>query len=282
MNATATHSAPMAARTFRIPPRPVEARLVAAFFLLVGLVIAIFIMLVPGLRVPVRWVHVATSVGAAISVLWVQHAQATRLLVVDDRGIRIENESRSGFARLAGRTWSVGWDEISRASASSASGMVQIRRKGSVTPLTLVVRQWLPEGASAPPMMSLILRRPDATKSELWRVLEARGLFDPQRYGAGRGVSDFDLARHPATRWSLIACVVLLGYGIADVGMNPKREYLVTSLVTALFAAALAAMLLARVRRPYPVPVTVTAVVALFAAGSVTIATWAALSHFAS
>ena len=269
----------MAARTFRVPTSPVAARVMAALFCVMAIGFAVLTRVAPGAGWHRSWPDVVGCVTFAVLVLVMDHAMAGARLTVDDRGMRLENRSRAGWMGQY-RPWSVEWKDVDHVVANPALGIVQLKHKGRMTPVKILVRQWIAEDAPASKAKGSLFKRRHATQSELWRELDARGLFEPERFGAGRNVSDFDMAKHPATRWSLIVGVVLLAYGIADLGVHPEANYLVPSLVIAAFAGVATFMVVRRMRRPHAVPIAVAAVVRLFMAGSTLIAAWAALSHW--
>jgi hypothetical protein len=280
MNAVNKPAAKPAARTFKMRGAPRLTRFVAAVLAIVAVFLASFILLAPTPRWHGLWPHVLGCLLVAGGGLWGQSVTARCRLTVDDRGIRLENRYRGAWGGLFMRPWAVAWTDIERVTANAGLGTVQIRRKGRGVAVRLMVRQWIP--ADGPDAGIQLFRSSDATRTELWHMLDAWGAFDPGRFGAGRGLSDFDLGKHPATRWALVACVLLMGYGAADLGSRPHGDYLKGSLVIGAFAAALAFMLVARARRPYPVPMGITAMLAFFVAVASTLAGWAALSRFAA
>jgi len=269
----------LAPRTFRMLTTPATARVLAVLFILLAMGFAVLLTLGHGAWWHRSWTDVVACVMAAGFVLFADSAAAAARLTVDDRGIRLENRPRYGWGQY--RPWSIDWKDINHVVANPALGIVQLKYKGRVTPTRILVRQWTPEDATAPKAKGSFFKRRDPTQSQLWRELASRGLFEPDRFGAGRNVSDFDMAKHPATRGSLVVGVVLLAYGIADLGVNPKAQFLVPSMVVAAFGAAATFMLVHRARRPHAVPIAVSVVVAVFIAGSTLVAAWAALSHWA-
>lgn len=278
---TETPVARAAARTFRILRQPALARALAALFILVAVAFAAVLLLIPSPTWPRSWLDVLVFALAGGFTLYTDRAMAACRLTVDDRGIRFENRARGGSATQYPRPWSVEWKDIDHVVANPTLGIVQLKYKGRIVPIKILVRQWVAEDAPEPTAKRALFKRADPAQSQLWRELAARGLFEPGRFGAGRNISDFDMAKHPATRASLIAGVIVLAYGIADLGVHPKPSFLVPSIVIAAFVAAATFMVVYRWRRPYAVPIAVTAVVTLFMGGATLIAAWAALSHWA-
>ena len=264
-----------------MPRRPAVAWALAALLIVVAIAFSAILVLMPLPQWHRGWTDVLACLIAAVFVLYTDRAMAGCRLTVDDRGIRFENRAKGGPASQYPRPWSVEWKDIDHVVANPTLGIVQLKYKGRIVPIKILVRQWIAEDAPEAKAKRALFKRADPTQSQLWRELAARRLFEPGRFGAGRNASDFDMAKHPATRASLIAGVIVLAYGIADLGVHPRASFLVPSIVIAAFVAAATFMVVYRWRRPYAVPIAVTAAVTLFMGGATLIAAWAALSHWA-
>jgi hypothetical protein len=234
----------------------------------------------PVLLATIVLIAIVVGLGAWAHIRYVKTAR----LSIDDGGMKLESEIPRFLAGGYQGPWEIRWDEVDRVSLVDWLGLLQIRRKGFARMwLALKLNDWTPEDAQGSPASGPTGPTADVRSTALWQELARRGLFTGHKSDPRVEALNFDLAKHPATKWALMVMAGLAAYWAIDgffaheAWAEWRAKYIVPHVVAGIVGAVVATFALKAARTPSPVPINIVMPLALLLGFTVALATWTGL-----
>jgi hypothetical protein len=199
----------------------------------------------------------------------------TARLTVDPAGIRMESD----LPKFLGLRFDIRWEDIWKVTLVERMGLLQIRRRGFTAPppSNVRLRDWYEEGTAPAP------KPPALKEAPLYKLFEEIGLFRAFLPEAGLAAMNFDLAKHPATKVAMAVMAGLAAYWALDSFLAKEAwaewsgPYIAPHAVVGVLAAIAAGLALKGAKKPEPVPLNITLVVAGILGFTAALASWTGL-----